>query len=108
MNITLNVYENDMITVKKECVANTIKLPFGLIRKLMKLFNVDKLEDTAQILNIVMTSWDDVVAVLERVFPDIEESEWDNVDTTELVQVIFKVLKFSFAEMLKIPTNSKN
>ena len=108
MNITLNVYENDMVTVKKECVANTIKLPFGLIRKLMKLFNVDKLEDTAQILNIVMTSWDDVVAVLERVFPDIEESEWDNVDTTELVQVIFKVLKFSFAEMLKIPTNSKN
>ena len=108
MNITLNVYENDMVTVKKECVANTIKLPFGLIRKLMKLFNVDKLEDTAQILNIVMTSWDDVVAVLERVFPDIEESEWDNVDTSELVQVIFKVLKFSFAEMLKIPTNSKN
>lgn len=106
--ITLNVYEKDMLTVKKECVANTIKLPFGFVRKLMKLFNVDKLEDTSQILNVVMSSWEDVVELLERVFPDIEENEWDYVDTTELVQVIFKVLKFSFAEMLKIPTNSKN
>lgn len=106
--IKLNVYNEDMATVKKQCVANTIKLPFGVIRKLMKLFNVDKLEDTSQILTVVMSSWDEVVALLERVFPDIEENEWDHVDTGELIQVIFRVLKFSFAEMLTIPTNSKN
>lgn len=106
-NITLNVYEKDMETVKKECVANTIKLPFGFIRKLMKLFNIDTLEDTTQILNIVMQSWDEVTELLERIFPGIEEDEWDYVDTKELVQAIFKVLKYAFTEMLKIPT-SKN
>lgn len=108
MEIKLNVYESDMVTVKKECVANTVKVPFGLIRKLMSLFNVEKLEDTTQILNVVMNSWEDVVALLDRVFPEIDEQDWDYVDTHELVAVIFKLLKSAFAEMIKIPTDPKN
>ena len=108
MDIKLNVYNEDMETVKKECIAKTIKLPFGFIRKMMKLFNVDDLEDTTQILNIVMGSFDEVTGLLSKVFPDVEEDEWDYVDTKELVQVIFQVLKYSFTEILTIPTNSKN
>lgn len=106
--IKLNVYNDDFVTIKKECTAKMVKVPFGLIRKLMSLFNVEKLEDTTQILNVVMTSWTDVVALLDRVFPEMDENDWDYVDTKELVAVIFKLLKFAFAEMVSIPTDPKN
>lgn len=108
MDIKLKVYDEDMETVKKECAASTVKIPFGLVRKLMNLFKVETLEDTTQILNIVMTSWDEVTALLDRVFPDVEPEDWDYVDTGELVRVIYALLKSALAELLTIPTDPKN
>lgn len=106
--IVLKVYDEKFKNIKKECKAEMVVVPFGLIRKLMSLFDVEKLDDTAQILNVVMSSWDDVVALLDRVFPEMEENDWDYVDTKELVQAVFKLLKFAFAEMVNIPTDPKN
>lgn len=108
MDIKLRVYEDDMKTIAKECTANTVDIPFGLIRKLMKLFDVDNLSDTTKILNIVMKSWDDVVSLLDRIFPEMEEDDWDYVGTKELVQVIFQVLKEAAKNLLEIPTDPKN
>lgn len=67
--ITLKVYEKDMKTVKKECQAVSVKIPFGVIRKLMKLFDENTLEDTYQILSVVTSSFDDVTNILQNVFP---------------------------------------
>lgn len=108
MNIKLNVYNEDFTDVKKECNANIIKIPFGMIRKLMGLFDVEHMDDTTQILNVVMNSWNDVVVLLSRIFPEIEDEEWDYVDTKELVSVLFKVLKESAKGLLRIPSDSKN
>ena len=108
MNIKINVYEEDMKTVKKEVSAELIEIPFGTIRKFMDLFDVENLEDTTKILTIVAKSWKDVVRILNRVFPDMTEEDWDGVSTKELLQVIIKVLKFAFADILKIPTDEKN
>lgn len=106
--ITLNVYEADMATVKKVCTAEMVAIPFGTIRKLMKLFNVDKTENTADILQIVASSWDSVTSVLDRMFPEMTENDWDTVDIKELVAVIYKLLKFALKEIMTIPTDSKN
>lgn len=106
--ITLKVYDKNFVNIEKECKAEMVVVPFGLIRKLMSLFNVEKLDDTTQILNVVMSSWDDVVALLDRVFPEMTEKDWDYVDTKELVQVIFKLLKFALANLVSIPTDPKN
>lgn len=103
-DITLNIYSDDMETVAKTCTANMVKVPFGFVRKLMKLFNVETLDDTTQVLNVIMTSWDDVIILLDRIFPDVTEAEWDHVDTMELVRVVLALIKFAFSEMLKIPT----
>lgn len=108
MNVTLKVYENDMTTVKKECKAEMVRVPFGIIRKLMKLFNVENLENTTEILGIVMDSWDEVISLLDRVFPDIEENDWDGVDTKELIAAIYNILKFAFKDLAKIPVDPKN
>ena len=108
MDIKLTIYNEDMETVKKECTANMVKVPFGLIRKLMNLFKVENLQDTTQILDIIMTSWKDVIKLLGRIFPDVTEEEWDYVDTSELMSVILSLVKYVFAEMVKIPTDPKN
>lgn len=108
MNIKLTIYNEDMETVKKECTANMVKVPFGLIRKLMNLFKVENLQDTTQILDIIMTSWEDVTKLLGRIFSDVTEEEWDYVDTSELMRVILSLVKYVFAEMVKIPTDPKN
>ena len=108
MDIKLTIYNEDMETVKKECTANMVKVPFGLVRKLMNLFNVENLQDTTQILDIIMTSWEDVIKLLGRIFPDVTEEEWDYVDTSELMRVILSLVKYVFAEMVKIPTDPKN
>ena len=108
MDIKLTIYNEDMETVKKECTANMVKVPFGLIRKLMNLFKVENLQDTTQILDIIMTSWEDVIKLLGRIFPDVTEEEWDYADTSELMRVILSLVKYVFAEMVKIPTDPKN
>ena len=108
MDIKLTIYNEDMETVKKECTANMVKVPFGLVRKLMNLFKVENLQDTTQILDIIMTSWEDVIKLLGRIFPDVTEEEWDYVDTSELMRVILSLVKYVFAEMGKSPTDPKN
>ena len=108
MDILLNVYNADMKTIKKQCKAETIKIPFGTIRKLMKLFNIDNVENTGEILNIVMSSWDSVIGILDNIFPEMTEDDWDTVDTKELVSVIYQLLKDSFKTILSIPTDPKN
>lgn len=108
MNLKLNIYEEDMKTVKKEVTANLIKIPFGIIRKLMVLFNVENLKDSSEILNVIIKCWDDVILILDRIFKDVEEDEWMYIDTNELINVIFKVIKESGKAILKIPSDSKN
>lgn len=103
-DIKLNIYNDDMTTVKRECTAEMVKVPFGFVRKLMKLFNVETLDDTTKVLNTIMSSWEDVIKLLDRIFPDVTEEEWDCVDTTELVHTVLALIKFAFSEMLKIPT----
>lgn len=105
--ITLNVYEDDMKTVKKECIAVPTKIPFGVVRKLMKLIDENTLEDTYKILEVVTGSFRDITQILHNVFPEIEEEDWDNVDTVELVMVVYKIIKHSFLKILEIPTGKK-
>ena len=45
MKLTINVYDENNEVVKT-CEAQTIDLEFGTIRALMKLLNVDNVNDT--------------------------------------------------------------
>lgn len=107
--LVINVYdENDNILKTSE--AHVIDLRFGTIRALMKLIEVDDINDTAELMKTVLTAWAQVTAILGRVFPDIQENEWDNVKLGELIPVLITILKSSFVAMLAIPADkdSKN
>lgn len=107
MELKLNVYDeedNVIKTVKSEAM----ELRFGSIRSLMKLLNIDDINDTAQLLSAVYGAWEQLTKILNGCFPDMEDEDWDNVKISELIPVVINILKFSFSQMLTIPTDSKN
>lgn len=107
MELKLNVYDDENKVVKT-ATAEVMELKFGSIRSLMKLLNVDNIDDTAQLLKVVYGAWDQLTKILNSCFPDMTDEDWDNVKVSELVVVLVTILKYSFTQMLSIPTDSKN
>lgn len=107
MEIELNVYDDENKIVKT-VTAEVMELKFGSIRSLMKLLNVDDIDDTAQLLKTVYGAWEQLTKILNGCFPDMTDEDWDNVKLSELIPVLVTILKTSFAQMLTIPADSKN
>lgn len=106
-NLKLNVYdENDNIIKTSE--AKMIDLRFGTIRSLMELLKVDDINDTTQLLRTVYSAWAQVISILSKIFPDMEEEDWENIKLSELLPMLVAILKSSFAQILTIPTDEKN
>lgn len=107
MELKIKVYGKGGEVVK-ESAANSVDIMFGTVRRLMALFSVDGLDNTAQFLSTVAKAWGDVTAILDECFPDMSEADWDGVKVKELLPVILSILKGSFAEILNIPRDPKN
>lgn len=103
-NITINVYERDMKTVKKTLIASEYELSFGTIRKLMKLLNIESAEDSFELLRIIHEAWDEITEVLDLVFIEATEDDWNNVKVAELLPALVQISKYSLKAALKIPT----
>lgn len=108
MEIKINVYNEDMKTVKKEVNAELIEIPFGIIRRFMSMFQIKDFNDTSEILNVVSSSWKEITRLLTMIFPDMTDEDYDYVKLKELIKVIIDVLKYSFGEMLNVPVDEKN
>lgn len=105
--LVLNVYDNEDNIVKTS-TAELIELKFGSIRKLMKLLNIDNIDDTSELLKVIYGAWEQITKVLTGCFPDMTDEDWDNVKVSELIPVLMGILKYSFSQMLTIPTDPKN
>lgn len=105
--LVLNVYDNEDNIVKTS-TAELIELKFGSIRKLMKLLNIDNIDDTSELLKVLYGAWEQITKVLTGCFPDMADEDWDNVKVSELIPVLMGILKYSFTQMLTIPTDPKN
>ena len=68
--LTLNIYdEND--NVKRTEEAKFVDLRFGTIRSLMQLLKVEDINDTAQLLKVVYSAWEQVTGILSADEGDI-------------------------------------
>lgn len=105
--LTINVYDDEN-NVIKTCKAEPVRIKFGAIRSLMKLLKVDDINDTSELMRIVYDAWEELTVVLSKIFPEMEENDWDNVELSELIPTVIEVLKFSFTKILTIPNDSKN
>lgn len=92
--------------IVKTCEAKKTDLSFGMIRSLVELLQIEDATDTNQILKAVLKAWDSLVIILSEAFPDMEDDDWNNVPLKEVVPVVIDILKYSFAELLQIPTKN--
>lgn len=107
MELKINIYD-DEDNIVKTATAELVEIRFGAIRKLMKLLNVENIEDTSELLKTVYGAWEQLTKLLNGCFIDMTDEDWDNVKISELMPVILAILKYSFTQMLTIPTDSKN
>lgn len=99
--ITVNVYA-DNGEIVKTCKARTASIKFGTIRALMRLLNVEKMEDTSEMLGAIYDAWGEVIRLLNDCFPEMENEDWDNVPVSEVLSVLLGIIKSSFSEMKNI------
>lgn len=98
----LNVYNKDGEVVKT-VEGRNIDIKFGHIRSIMKLLNVDNIDDTYDLLNSVYSAWEKLTEILSECFPEMEEEDWENIRIKELIPELIQIIKDSFAEILTIP-----
>jgi hypothetical protein len=69
----------------------------------MKLVEVEKAEDTGELLSIVGGAWKEITRILSRCFPDMSEEDWDGVEINELIPTVIEIVKDAVSEINKIP-----
>ena len=107
MELKLKIYDENN-EVKREVKAEFVDIKTGTIRRMMRLLKIDDVDNTAELFKLVSQVWDELVKVLDQIFPDVTEEEWDYVSLSDLMPIVINVLKASFTQMAKIPSNSKN
>ena len=105
--LNINVYDKAG-KITKTATAKLIDLEFGTIRSIMQILNVENIDNTAELLNVLYGAWDQVTAVLSQCFPDMTDEDWEHVKLKELMPVMIRILKYSFTEILSIPQDPKN
>lgn len=103
----INVYDNDDKVVKTAKAVDA-DLKFGAIRSIMRLLNIDDINDTGALLKTIYNAWEQLTKILSQCFPDMTEDDWDNVKLEELIPVVVGILRASFGKILTIPSDSKN
>lgn len=103
----INVYDKEN-NIVKTCKAVDADLTFGAIRSIMKLLNIDDINDTGELLKTIYSAWEQLTVILSKCFPDMDESDWDFVKLDELIPVVVGILRASFGKILTIPNDSKN
>ena len=99
----LNVYDKEG-NIEKTVVAENLDIEFGHIRSIMKLLDVDNINDTWGLLKTVCDAWDKLTEVLSQCFPDMDDEDWEYVKIKELIPELLGIIRESFAEILTIPT----
>lgn len=90
-NLILNIYADDGVTVTKTYKAKDYNVPFGVVRRLMKLLNIEKMENKTDVLKVIVSAWDEFEKVLSGFFPDVQDEEWDNVSMDEIVSLVIAI-----------------
>lgn len=106
-NLTLNIYDNKGKVVKT-VDAQLVQLKFKTVRTIMEILNIESVDNTVDLLKTLYAAWDEIKEILVEIFPDATLEELDNTNLNELLPLVVSIVKYSFAEVLTIPTNSKN
>ena len=105
--LTLNIY-NDAGELIRVAEGDIPHIKFGVIRSLMEILNISDTTTSIELLEKVYGAWDKLTDLLDMIFPDVTQDEWDNVDVSELISLLFIIFKCCIVKMNTIPTDPKN
>ena len=101
--IKINVYD-DNGNIIKTSEAQKVHFKFGQVRALMELLNIEDVPDTVTLMRTIYNAWDQLIRVLGECFTDMTYDDWENVPIDELIPAVFDIVRYSFSEMMKVPT----
>lgn len=105
MDMVLKIYDEKGKEVVREVAASTFDIMFGTIQELMELLDIENTENNLEILGKVTGAWKELTGLLDTVFPGVSREEWKRVKVKELLPLLLGIVKFSFEEMLSVPTD---
>ena len=105
--LTLNIYD-DTGKLTRVAEGDVPHIKFGVIRSLMEVLNISDTTTSIELLEKVYGAWDKLTDLLGMIFPDVTQDEWDNVDVSELISLLFIIFKACIIKMNTIPTDPKN
>lgn len=102
----LNIYDdNDKII--KTVKAKEFDLKMGTVRKISEIISLDKLDGTKDVVEKLCTAQKELTAILNILFPDMTDSDWDGVKVNELLSIVIDIGKYAVQKALTIPVNSQ-
>lgn len=94
--------------VIKVVEANTFDIYFSTIDNLMQLLDINEDISSFALLKKISTAWGEVTSLLGEIFPDMTDEDWKFVRINDLVPIVLQVVKYTFLEIMTIPSDSKN
>lgn len=94
--------------VIKTVEANTFDVYFGTIDNLMRLLDIDEQTSSFELLKKITKAWGEVTELLGDIFPDMTDQDWKYVRLNDLVPIVLRIVKYTFLEIMTIPSDSKN
>lgn len=99
--------KNKQGEVVKEVIAYTPQIYLGTIMNLMELLEIGDDINGLELMKKVSTAWREVKEILSDIFPEMEEEDWEYIRLNDLIPIILQVVRYTFAEIMTIPSNSK-
>lgn len=93
--------------VVKEVIAYTPQIYLGTIMNLMELLEIGDDISGLELLKKVSNAWKEVKEILSDIFPEMEEEDWEYIRLNDLIPIILQVVRYTFAEIMTIPSDSK-
>jgi hypothetical protein len=111
MELVLNIYgkERDKETGKREIVktykTDEYDLMYGTVEDILTIFDVENMNDTNEILKMVMKTMNQLKPLLKDVFYGLSDEELKCIKVKELIPVVVGILKIA---MEQFSDGSKN
>lgn len=110
MKLILVTYENDRQTVASTYTAERIDLSFGVMRRLLKAIDPEKIDvnDKKALGFALLSAWEQVEPMLMDMFPGVSSEELDTVKLSNLIEIAQQAFVYLSGEIGKIGNSEKN
>lgn len=109
MELRLNIYTDKKCKViEKTLTANDFELSTGVCEDVLRLIKVDQIDDLAALseesqaallLDIITANFDQFKDLLKNVFDDLTDDALSRTKLSDMMSVVAKIIKFSFATL---------